>query len=59
MTENSLHTLVDIQPTLTNPQAYMEALTPSYGTDTLENFFKDGVTKGMAGQELGDQSFGL
>ncbi|MEW5310564.1 MAG: hypothetical protein WDW38_002350 [Sanguina aurantia] len=40
-------------------KAYMESLTPSYGNDTLENFFKDGVTKGMAGQELGDQGFGL
>eukprot|EP00746_Dinoflagellata_sp_MGD_P090510 gnl/MRDRNA2_/MRDRNA2_35751_c0_seq2.p1 gnl/MRDRNA2_/MRDRNA2_35751_c0~~gnl/MRDRNA2_/MRDRNA2_35751_c0_seq2.p1 ORF type:complete len:224 (+),score=35.59 gnl/MRDRNA2_/MRDRNA2_35751_c0_seq2:209-880(+) len=31
-------------------------LTPSYGTDTLEAFYKDAVQKGLKGQELGDQA---
>ncbi|KAL2635448.1 hypothetical protein R1flu_006927 [Riccia fluitans] len=30
--------------------------TPSYGKDTLENFFRKVVREGMAGQELGDQA---
>lgn len=30
--------------------------TPSYGKDTLEDFFKRVVREGMAGQELGDQA---
>ncbi|KAL8515550.1 hypothetical protein ACS0TY_014293 [Phlomoides rotata] len=29
--------------------------TPSYGDDTLEDFFKTVLEKGMAGQELGEQ----
>lgn len=30
--------------------------TPSYGTDTLEEFFRRVLTEGMTGQELGEQS---
>ncbi|KAI5650679.1 hypothetical protein M9H77_36684 [Catharanthus roseus] len=30
--------------------------TPSYGTDTLEEFFKKVLREGMAGQELGEQT---
>ncbi|CAI9118726.1 OLC1v1020331C1 [Oldenlandia corymbosa var. corymbosa] len=30
--------------------------TPSYGTDTLEDFFKKVLTEGMEGQELGEQT---
>jgi len=34
--------------------------TPSYGTDTLEGFFKRVLEEGMQGQELGDQAvFGI
>ncbi|CAG9467894.1 unnamed protein product [Pedinophyceae sp. YPF-701] len=34
--------------------------TPSYGKDTLEDFFKRVLEEGMAGQELGDQAvFGV
>ena len=32
------------------------AATPSYGTDTLEAFFKKVSVEGLAGQELGDQA---
>ena len=35
---------------------YDAAATPSYGTDTLEDFFKKVLKDGMAGQELGDQA---
>lgn len=35
---------------------YDALATPSYGTDTLEDFFKRVVREGMAGQELGDQA---
>lgn len=39
---------------------YSDALTPSYGNDTLEAFFKDVLENGLAGQELGDQAvFGI
>jgi divinyl chlorophyllide a 8-vinyl-reductase len=30
--------------------------TPSYGTDTLRDFFKKVSVEGLAGQELGDQA---
>lgn len=30
--------------------------TPSYGKDTLEEFFKRVLREGMAGQELGEQT---
>lgn len=35
---------------------YNADLTPSYGTDTLEEFFKRVLREGMAGQELGEQT---
>ncbi len=39
---------------------YSAELTPSYGEDTLEDFFKDVLENGLAGQELGDQAvFGI
>lgn len=39
---------------------YSADLTPSYGEDTLEDFFKDVLENGLAGQELGDQAvFGI
>ena len=41
-------------------QRYLPDATPSYGTDTLEAFFKKAVKEGLAGQELGDQAvFGV
>ncbi|GBG44104.1 hypothetical protein CBR_g77624 [Chara braunii] len=36
---------------------YSSEDTPSYGTDTLEEFFRKVIKDGMAGQELGDQAF--
>ncbi|KAJ0243811.1 Divinyl chlorophyllide a 8-vinyl-reductase [Hirschfeldia incana] len=36
---------------------YSEEKTPSYGKDTLEEFFEKVVREGMAGQELGEQFF--
>ncbi|CAH8392022.1 unnamed protein product [Eruca vesicaria subsp. sativa] len=36
---------------------YSEEMTPSYGKDTLEDFFEKVVREGMAGQELGEQFF--
>lgn len=39
---------------------YSAELTPSYGNDTLEEFFKDVLENGLQGQELGDQAvFGI
>ena len=39
---------------------YSDAATPEYGNDTLEEFFKDVLENGLAGQELGDQAvFGI
>jgi len=35
---------------------YDAASTPSYGTDTLRDFFKKVSVEGLAGQELGDQA---
>ena len=35
---------------------YSAEKTPSYGTDTLEDFFRRVVREGMAGQELGEQT---
>ena len=35
---------------------YDAGTTPSYGTDTLEAFFKKVSVEGLAGQELGDQA---
>ena len=35
-------------------QCYDADATPSYGTDTLEQFFERVVKDGMAGQDLGD-----
>ena len=35
---------------------YDAAATPSYGTDTLKDFFKKVSVEGLAGQELGDQA---
>ncbi|MDA0258655.1 MAG: NAD(P)-dependent oxidoreductase, partial [Cyanobacteria bacterium] len=35
-------------------QRYDADATPSYGTDTLEQFFERVVKEGMAGQDLGD-----
>ena len=41
-------------------QIYLEDETPSYGTDTLEDFFRKAVKEGLKGQELGDQAvFGV
>ncbi|GAB4824216.1 hypothetical protein N2152v2_011262 [Parachlorella kessleri] len=37
-------------------QRYDADATPSYGTDTLEAFFRRAVTEGLKGQELGDQA---
>jgi len=40
--------------------AYNADITPSYGKDTLEDFFKNSVKNGLKGQELGDQAvFGI
>ncbi|XP_077218133.1 NAD(P)-binding Rossmann-fold superfamily protein [Tasmannia lanceolata] len=36
---------------------YSAEKTPSYGNDTLEEFFEKGIREGMAGQELGEQTF--
>ncbi|XP_010454119.1 PREDICTED: divinyl chlorophyllide a 8-vinyl-reductase, chloroplastic [Camelina sativa] len=36
---------------------YSEEKTPSYGKDTLEDFFEKVIREGMAGQELGEQFF--
>lgn len=36
-------------------QKYVADATPSYGKDTLEDFFKKAVKEGLKGQELGDQ----
>lgn len=35
---------------------YSSEKTPSYGTDTLEEFFQKVIREGMAGQELGEQT---
>ncbi|KAK1408649.1 hypothetical protein QVD17_40612 [Tagetes erecta] len=35
---------------------YSDEETPSYGNDTLEDFFKKVLEEGMAGQELGEQT---
>lgn len=35
---------------------YDAAATPSYGTETLEMFFRRALKDGLAGQELGDQA---
>lgn len=35
---------------------YDAAVTPSYGSDTLEMFFQRVLDQGMEGQELGDQA---
>ncbi|KAK3151620.1 hypothetical protein QOZ80_3AG0248230 [Eleusine coracana subsp. coracana] len=35
---------------------YSDELTPSYGNDTLEQFFQRVIKEGMAGQELGEQT---
>ena len=37
-------------------EEYDAKATPSYGTDTLEAFFKKVAVEGLAGQELGDQA---
>jgi divinyl chlorophyllide a 8-vinyl-reductase len=37
-------------------EQYDAGATPSYGTDTLEAFFKKVSVEGLAGQELGDQA---
>ena len=39
-----------------NPETgeYDADMTPSYGEDTLEAFFKKALEEGMEGQELGD-----
>lgn len=39
---------------------YLADATPSYGKDTLEDFFKKAVKEGLKGQELGDAAvFGI
>jgi divinyl chlorophyllide a 8-vinyl-reductase len=41
-------------------QQYVAEETPSYGTDTLEDFFRKAAAEGLKGQELGDQAvFGI
>ncbi|KAL4427872.1 hypothetical protein ABPG75_001961 [Micractinium tetrahymenae] len=41
-------------------QQYVADATPSYGKDTLEEFFRKAVKEGLKGQELGDQAvFGV
>ena len=41
-------------------QRYLADATPSYGADTLRDFFQTAITEGLKGQELGDQAvFGL
>ena len=41
-------------------QEYNADMTPSYGSDTLDAFFKKAIEKGLKGQELGDQAvFGV
>ena len=37
-------------------KVYDASATPSYGTETLEDFFKRVAKDGLAGQELGDQA---
>ncbi|CAD7698819.1 unnamed protein product [Ostreobium quekettii] len=37
-------------------QKYKEDETPSYGKDTLEEFFEKAIKGGLKGQELGDQA---
>jgi hypothetical protein len=37
-------------------QRYLADETPSYGRDTLEDFFRKALTEGLKGQELGDQA---
>lgn len=36
-------------------QQYVAEATPSYGKDTLEEFFNKAIKEGLKGQELGDQ----
>ncbi|MCU0699822.1 MAG: NAD(P)H-binding protein [Myxococcaceae bacterium] len=38
---------------------YSEALTPSYGTDTLAAFYERVARDGLGGQELGDHAVGV
>ena len=41
-------------------QRYLPDATPSYGQDTLEDFFRRVLKEGLAGQELGDAAvFGI
>eukprot|EP00210_Caulerpa_lentillifera_P007767 g7412.t1 len=41
-------------------EEYRPDLTPGYGEDTLDEFFKKAINEGMEGQELGDQAvFGV
>lgn len=41
-------------------QKYIAEKTPSYGNDTLEEFFRTSLTEGLKGQELGDAAvFGI
>ena len=41
-------------------QEYNADMTPSYGSDTLDAFFKTAIEEGLKGQELGDQAvFGV
>ncbi|PRW56400.1 divinyl chlorophyllide a 8-vinyl- chloroplastic [Chlorella sorokiniana] len=41
-------------------QQYLPDATPSYGKDTLEDFFRRAIKEGLKGQELGDQAvFGV
>ena len=37
-------------------EQYDADATPSYGSDTLYDFFHTAVTEGLRGQELGDQA---
>ncbi|TLU83441.1 MAG: NAD(P)-dependent oxidoreductase [Chlorobium sp.] len=41
-----------------NPRTgkYDEQMTPSYGADTLRDFYKRAITEGLAGQELGEHA---
>jgi divinyl chlorophyllide a 8-vinyl-reductase len=36
--------------------AYRDALTPSYGNDTLSAFYQRVAREGLRGQELGDHA---
>mmetsp|Transcript_31774 Transcript_31774/g.51461 ORF Transcript_31774/g.51461 Transcript_31774/m.51461 type:complete len:103 (-) Transcript_31774:334-642(-) len=39
---------------------YNSEITPSYGNDTLQDFFENSIKYGLKGQELGDQAvFGI